>query len=424
MSADVAGVVVGLIALVVGAIGAFAALRSNWFESTAQSQEEFRDVRRQLKEHRPALVELAAKLHTSTANGPTTVPRTHLLTDPQWMPDRPVPLDAVRLSWVGGRVGRAPQKILRAARRVLPVSTGRRRFDSYSNALGALARPTLFFDNPTFSLVASDWTDPASPQLSFSECRYFPTIDIAEALCHELASVAISGPDGEVLQPSWRSMPLRRAMRSRLLDPTLRPISIAVSTLLIRRKPDGNAEFFLNLRDAEATVTYAGAYMVVPTGVFQPGSKSPAALREDFDLWRTIMREFSEEVLGNPEADGTLGMTVDYANESPYVELDQARLAGEIRPYYLGFGLDAVELWAHVLTAVVVDDAAFGRIAPTLVEKNAEGIMIGHVRTKAGIRGIPLSKDQVDFYLSAGMMSSPSAACLALAWQHRSLLLS
>ncbi|MEU4391476.1 hypothetical protein [Kribbella sp. NPDC023855] len=423
MSVEVVGVIIAVVALAVGSVAAYAALRSNWFEGTTQSQQEFRDTRRHLKEHRPALVSLAAKLHTSTANGPILIPRTQLLSFPHWLPAAPAPLDAVTLIWAGGKAPRAPQKISRFARRVLPVSDNRRRFDSYSQALGAIARPTLFFDNPTFSLTAADWSDPASPRLTFSESRYFPTIDIAEALCHELAVAAVQGPEEEVRQPTWRSLPLRRALRSQLLNPALRPISIAVSTLLIRRQPNGDAEFFLNLRDPEATVTFAGAYMVVPTGVFQPGSKSPAALREDFDIWRTIMREFSEEILGNPEADGTMGMTVDYATETPYLELDQERAAGKIRLHYLGFGLDAVELWGHLLTVMVVEDDAFSRVAPTLVEKNAEGIMIGHKRTKTGVRGIPLVSEEVDYYLSAGMMSSPSAACLALGWQHRNVLL-
>jgi len=50
--------------------------------------------------------------------------------------------------------------------------------------------------------------------------------------------------------------------------------------------------------------TAAGIYDVIPAGEFQPSSIAPPDLINDFDIWRKIVREFSEELLGAPEYDG------------------------------------------------------------------------------------------------------------------------
>jgi hypothetical protein len=40
-----------------------------------------------------------------------------------------------------------------------------------------------------------------------------------------------------------------------------------------------------------------GMLSVMPTGVFQPASITPTHNSADFDLWRNMMREYSEEFL-------------------------------------------------------------------------------------------------------------------------------
>jgi hypothetical protein len=68
----------------------------------------------------------------------------------------------------------------------------------------------------------------------------------------------------------------------------------------------------------------------------------PGADQADFDLWRNIMREYSEELLGNPEHDGD-GDPVRYDAE-PFKSLDAARESGLVRVYCLGAALDALTL--------------------------------------------------------------------------------
>ncbi|MFF3669926.1 hypothetical protein [Microtetraspora malaysiensis] len=45
---------------------------------------------------------------------------------------------------------------------------------------------------------------------------------------------------------------------------------------------------------------------------FQPSSMAPWDLLNDFDLWRNIVWELSEELLGTPEHDGSRSVPIDY----------------------------------------------------------------------------------------------------------------
>ena len=267
--AEIVDVVFAALSLAAGAVGAYAALRPTRDARIARSKQNFRDIRGVLRQRRAALVPIAAQLHQTSGCCPTTVADTGFLTSPRWIPSYAVPLSDVVLRWQPGEVSAAPAAILDRARQCLPLSDAGEHYESYSAALGDLARPRLFFDNPTFTLVSADWSDPLSPKLTFSQSSYFATINIAEALCHELAAAA-RGPGPSVRVPSWRKLPLRRALRNGLLDPRLRPISVAVSTLLLRIRQCGEADFFLNRRDPEFNrhvrrVVHGGAHGGVPT---------------------------------------------------------------------------------------------------------------------------------------------------------------
>jgi hypothetical protein len=78
--------------------------------------------------------------------------------------------------------------------------------------------------------------------------------------------------------------------------------------------------------------------MCAPTGIFQPSSVLPQAIAADFSIWRNFQREYSEELLGSAEHDGT-GQPIDYVGLEPFVTMDQALSDGRVRVYCLGFTL-------------------------------------------------------------------------------------
>src|SRR4029453_16784496 len=107
-----------------------------------------------------------------------------------------------------------------------------------------------------------------------------------------------------------------------------RMVSTSTDTLTIRKDKDG-ATFILHDRNAGNVAVAGGMLHVMPCGVFQPSSIKAAARQTDFDLWRNIMREYSEELLGNPEHDGD-GSPIDY-KAPPFGPLDEPLALGKVR---------------------------------------------------------------------------------------------
>ncbi|MGQ0773364.1 MAG: hypothetical protein ACT4NY_02935 [Pseudonocardiales bacterium] len=63
-------------------------------------------------------------------------------------------------------------------------------------------------------------------------------------------------------------------------------------------------------------------------------------------LWRNIMREYSEEFLGNPEHDGGGSRSIDYVEEEPFRSFERARAEGRFRIWHYGLGIEPLELGA------------------------------------------------------------------------------
>jgi hypothetical protein len=131
-----------------------------------------------------------------------------------------------------------------------------------------------------------------------------------------------------------------------------------------------------------------------------------------------MMREYSEEFLGNPEHDGS-GDPIDYANEEPFRTLDAARQAGKVRVYCLGAGIDALNYVGDLFTVVVFDADVFDEVFDDLVELNEEGtVTSGRDRPQFTFDG-PTIYD----LLATEPVAPSGAACLYLAWQQRESLL-
>jgi hypothetical protein len=155
-------------------------------------------------------------------------------------------------------------------------------------------------------------------------------------------------------------------------DFSRRTVLPSIDTLTIRRGSSGSASLVLHRRDSGSVAVAGDMLHVMPCGVFQPSSVLPAAQVADFDLWRNIMREYSEEFLGAPEAEGD-GAPIDYAGTEPFATLDAARRDGRVRVYCLGFGLDALTLVGEILTVAVFDADVYDQLFGDMVTSNSEG---------------------------------------------------
>jgi transcriptional regulator with XRE-family HTH domain len=379
----------------------------------AQSQERWLWERRQITVHHTALTEVAARLY----------PREHrvgelaLIARPGWILAEPVDLTEVGISLTPD----VPPPLLDgtedASSGVRPLRAGGSRYHRYSRAIRDLARPTLFENRPSWRLVGAGFTR-SGGALAFGQMMYFDAMDTCEAIAHEAAAVHVVNGD-MVRAPTWRGLNFRKAVGDPF-DLGRRPLLMSINTLTIRLDRSGSASVVLHDRDAASVATSGGVVGVMPAGVFQPSTVRAGDHAPDFDLWRNIMREYSEEFLGNPEHSGG-DAAADYARE-PFRSLDAARRDGGIRVHCFGLALGALDLWGGLETVAVFDAEVFDDIFVGLVRRNDEGsvVRVGAYRPTALV---PFTQEAIDELHGSRRIAPETSFSLRSAWQHREQLL-
>ncbi len=372
-----------------------------------QGIDQWRRVRRYLNGHRHELTQAAEGLYPELGR----VRSTPLLCLAGWLPAEPVGLADVRLKWVPEvpppRVdGTEPQ-----ARAAVPLGADGRRFSDYADALAALDPPRLLENRICYRLTNLTLGDGAAA-MTFGPSTYFAGINVDEAVAHEFAGRQMSEAD----KPRLADLPLRDLVGSPA-DLAARAVTPAISMLTLRRSRDGAMTFLLHHRDPAQVVHAGGLYQVIPVGMFQPSSDTAAALRGDFDLWRSTVREYSEELLGTPETYGDGAGAFDYDAWPLYRALTKARQDGLLRSYLLGIGVDPLSLAADILAVTVIDADVFDDVFGALVTANAEGQVLGHET-----RGFAFTAGNVERFTAHEPMQAAGAALLRLAWEHREQL--
>ena len=307
---------------------------------------EWHRVRQRLREQRHGLAVEAATRYPDVP----TLAGTPLLTRPEWVPPHPVPLGDIALS-----LGASPPLP------ALPAT-------HYADTMAEHDRPAVFENRPTYRLVAASLTGPAGPRLVFGHGTYFDSIDTGEAAAHEYAAGGAT--------------PLRDAVGDPT-DLTRRPANLAISMLTIRLAEEPT--FFLHWRDPARVGHAGGLYQVVPVGVFQASDPARAGEAAEFSLWHFMLREYAEELLGEPERTG-----VDYAAWPFAVEMTAALRAGRIRAHCLGLGVDPLTFATDLLVSVVIDAPVFDALFGAWVAENDEGAVTEHPFAAAAIEGLPM----------------------------------
>jgi transcriptional regulator with XRE-family HTH domain len=382
-----------------------------------ESQARWRFERRWLNQHRSQLAGLASELYPAEHR----LPGTPLIAPPEWVPSAPVDLRSLRLTLDEGRQPTAVDGTEDETVACRPLCKPDTRFASYTAAVKHVDPPRLFESRPSYRLLDADL---AAGRMRFGLAAYFDKLDVSEAVGHELAAACLA----HGAEPPRSVDALRDALpfRSLIGDPFAadrRAVIPAITTLTIRlRRYPNPPSFLLHWRDPAKVATAGGMYDVIPAGEFQPASVALWDRQNDFDLWRNIVREYSEELLGTPEHDGTRSRPIDYDGWPLYHALEDARSAGTLTSSLLGVGVDALTLAATILTVVVIDDDVFRRQFGSAGRLNEEGEMVG---TGGGqpVEGLPFTGPVVERLLSSEPMASPGAACLALAWRHRDTIL-
>jgi hypothetical protein len=258
------------------------------------------------------------------------------ISSPTWLPSRPVPLEKLALDWDENPRKPRITGLEAEARPTLPLRAPGHAFARYTAAVRYLRKPALFENRHSYRLTGVEWGEGAG-RMTFGLATFFDKLDVSEPLGHEAAAAEMAD------QLDWAHLPFR-GLVSDPFDLSTRIVNPGISTLTIRRNTaDGAATFFLLRRDP-TQVTNGRHYSLLPAGEFQPASISPYSIETDLDIWRNMVREYAEEMLGQPEHDGSSGDPVDYDVWPFYRDMTAAREAGHIRPYALGVILDALSL--------------------------------------------------------------------------------
>ena len=179
-------------------------------------------------------------------------------------------------------------------------------------------------------------------------------------------------------------------------------------------RPAGEPTFLLHRRDVAAVGHAGGLYQVVPVGIFQPASDEPWNVDNDFSLWRCMVREFAEELLGEAEDHGAARAPIDYDSWPFAARLTDALRTGQLRAYCLGLGADPLTLATDILTVAVFDAPLYDELFGQLVSTNPEGDILA---------ALPFERDLIDQYARRDATQAAGAALLVLAWRHRRHLL-
>ncbi|WP_020669493.1 helix-turn-helix domain-containing protein [Amycolatopsis nigrescens] len=378
------------------------------------SQAEWCRVRRRLNRHRGELARAAADLYRPEAR----IGDVPFIARRNWLPDGPMRIEDLDLEWADDPdpifiTGSEPE-----ASGVLPLRAPACRFERYTSAIRYLDRPALFENRPSYRLLDVAVSG-SSASMTFCLGTYFDKLDVSEAIAHELAAARSAGEPAD-----WTRLPLRGLIGDPF-DLRARAVMPAIETLTLRRnRSTGEATFPLHWRDPAKVATAAGIYGLIPAGEFQPSSIASWDRANDFDLWRNMVREYSEELLGEPERDGSQGRPLDYAQWPLYRALQNARSEGKVAVYFLGVGLDTLTLTATILTVVVMDDDVFDALFGDAVRINAEGILVTAAESTSVSEGVPFNEESVHRLLTDEPMASPGACILDRAWRFREQILS
>lgn len=333
-----------------------------------------------------------------------------MLIRPGWILAEPSPLESIRLTlletWTDVEQLTAT---CRRARRIMPIRADGSRYLGYSQALTELGAMAHLYNGLTYRPLEVKVED-GGLEIIFTLGRYFDHLDTSVLLAFESAARDLAGKR-KILNGSYRRY---------LGDPfnlSRRATGLGVSTLTVRRGENG-CGFYMHRRDGYWVAEGPEAIHAIPAGEFTPSDVGLHAQREDFDLWRNIMREYAEEFLDTEEAYGRGGRPIDYIKQSPFKELDEARRSGRLAVYVLGIGLDPLDWKPGIFTICIFEAKTFDSILAKMVPQGKEGTILVGPRGE----GIPFNSESVRLYANNPNTVNAGAVCLKLAWQHRGVL--
>lgn len=381
------GLIVTIAAFIAAAVVVPATRRSGRAASREEKAGVFRHQCEDLRSQQNRLTELAI-----TRSNKSWMPSDiEMLQRDSWVFSQPRPLSSMILnlrpdSGTGQGLARRA-RLLRGLDPSGPIG--------FSEALvGVAGRRNL--TNGTIYRPVGVTTNGDEMTIDFEPGHYFDFLDTGEFLAFD----ALTGGKHE-----------RELRGGDPFDLNNRVASLGVLTLTVILDAHGPT-FLMHRRNGADVIVAPDQYHVVPAGEFAPSDIGLAAVRADLDLWRNIMREYNEELLGAEDAQGAGGRPLDYVSASPYREMCASRESGALTVHALGLALDPLTWKPELLTVAVFTRDAFDEAFPVVTGSN-EGVIIDST---------PFDTANIQLFIDSPSTRVGAKACLRLTWEHRMFL--
>lgn len=148
---------------------------------------------------------------------------------------------------------------------------------------------------------------------------------------------------------------------------------------------------------------------VIPAGTFQPIHETDSFHQQDFNFFTNIMREFGEELYSDKENLYPAGKQEDIFKRKSILQNVHLIKNGLCKVFYVGFGVDCLNLKPEILTILVYNKQGFVSLFGGLnFEPNNEGKPFA----------VPFNKETLLQYSSDIEMFPSGAACMYKAYEH------
>jgi hypothetical protein len=241
-------------------------------------------------------------------------------------------------------------------------------------ATRALERRRLRWNGDSYRVLKINRAD-SRLNFTFGQTKYFHYVDSLEAIGAELADFALKNPDRvpELLH--------RRGPADRIFDFRQRSAFAGVNCILFlknyyrgnetRSRVSAPHQFVLHDRRGDA-LEARNTIHVVPAGGHQPAKEF--GNNNEWNIWRTVVREFCEELFDKEEAHKLIkagGDFIEHREIKPLIDRFFRKPAAKV--FLLGVGLDPVTTKPEIIAAIVVDWRKIEVNAPLHIETNYEG---------------------------------------------------
>jgi hypothetical protein len=224
-------------------------------------------------------------------------------------------------------------------------------------ATRALGRRRLRWNGDSYRLLKIESTN-GELTFTFGPTKYFNYVDSLEAMAAELADHALN-------HPGLADLPVlpRRGPPDQIFDFRQRSAFAGVNCILFLknyyRGYKGKArvaephQFVLHDRRGDA-LEARNTIHVVPAGGHQPAVAF--GNNKEWSIWRTVVREFCEELFNKEEASKLIKHGGDFTQHpeiKPLVDMFFRKSVAKV--FLMGVGLDPVTTKPEILVALVID---------------------------------------------------------------------